>query len=82
MKINTTLKNTKADKATKHTNLIGAHKRYVRHSGKVYLMTVLQVGPLTLGTATNVLTKEEINISDKSTVAQDIRKLCENRLYS
>ena len=83
MKIVSTLGTTKADKATKLHNLIGANGRHVRHEGISYFMKVVQVGPLTIASAyLPRLGQPPINLADKTKLAQELRKLCENRLYS
>ena len=82
MKITTTLGNTKADKATKLANLLGANHRHVRHSGHIYFIQVQKVGPLMLGMGTDINHKTEVNLFGKDTLAKELKKLCENRLYT
>lgn len=82
MKIVSNLKRTKADQETKATNLLGANHRRVRHSGGVYFISVAKVGGMILASAHLGGTKDEINLFGKDKLAQELRKLCENRLYT
>jgi hypothetical protein len=83
MKIQSNLKNTKADRALKLANLTNAHQRRVRHNGHVYLVRVAKVGSLVIADAEKVGVKEPlINLFDQTPLAKDLKKLCENRLYS
>jgi hypothetical protein len=82
MSITSSLGNTKADKAKKLANLLGAHHRSVRHQGQVYYIEIQKVGSMVLGSGTETTTKAVINLMDKTTVAKELKKLCENRLYS
>lgn len=95
MNITTTLKNTKA---TKLANLLGANHRHVRHEGHFYFIRVTKLGNILLATAElKFVTRDpksllkdasimqgqpEINLFGKDKVATELRKLCENRLYT
>ena len=83
MKIVSTLKNTKADKAAKQTNLINAHNRTIRYGGNTYKIIVASLCGLTLADVENMQGNAPlINIFGDDTAAKDIRKLIENKLYS
>jgi len=83
MKIVSTLKSSKADKETKHVNLLGANQRIVRHSGSTYLIHAAQLGDTTIAEASIVKgSTPTINLFGKDKLAQELKKLCENRLYS
>jgi hypothetical protein len=83
MKIVSELGNTKADKATKLHNLHGANGRHVRHNGISYFMKVVQVGSLTIASAyLPRLGQPPVNLFGDDTLAKELKKLCENRLYS
>ena len=82
MKIVSTLGTTKADKATKLHNLLGADKRHVRHEGITYFIRIAKVGSLLLANAERKVGDPDINLFGKDKLAQELRKLCENRLYS
>jgi hypothetical protein len=86
MKITSELGNTKADKATKLANLMNANHRTVRHDGKMYFITVAKVGNLILADACADLSplsdEPTINLFGTDTLAKELKKLCENRLYT
>lgn len=83
MKIVTTLKNTKADKAAKQSHFTNAHNKLVRYAGQSYRIIVAKVGPLLLAEAENMVgTSPRINLFGTDTAAKDIRKLCEQGIYS
>lgn len=85
MKIVSTLKNTKADRETKLSNLRSAHQRIVRYKGELFRICVASLGSGVLASAEPVKfggRNGSINLFDTSAIAKDLRKLCENRLYS
>jgi hypothetical protein len=83
MKIVTQLKNTKADKAAKQSHLLNAHNKLVRYAGQSYRIIVAKVGTLLLADAENMVGySPRINLFGTDTSAKDIRKLCEQGLYS
>jgi hypothetical protein len=85
MKITTTLKNTKADKAKKQSNLLAAHKRIVRHDNHSYLIYVQKLGPLFLANAEPMTGTDRtlINLFDpKNKKAKEILTLCQEHIFS
>ena len=77
MKIESLLGNTKADKATKLANLLGANHRSVRHKGRIYFITAVKVGGLVLASATIGGKASEFSLFGTDTLAKEIKKLCE-----
>ncbi len=84
MTIVSELKNTKSDKAAKTANLKKAHHRIVRRMGESFRITVATVGPMVLASATCITdkTQPEVNLFDTAQIARDLKKLCENGLYT
>jgi len=83
VKIKSYLKNTKADNATKKSNLLMANNRTVRYDGKTFLVHVATLNGKNVISAEAMTGKVAIvNFTDDSDVAKDLKKLCENRLYS
>ena len=82
MKIISNLGNTKADKATKLANLLGANHRSVRHNGRIYFISVAKVGTMILAFATIGGKASEFSLFANTPLAKDLKKLCENRLYT
>ena len=83
VKIKSYLKNTKADNAMKLSNLLAANGRTVRYDGKTFLVKVATLNGMNFISAEAMQGKEPIvNFTDASDIAKDLKKLCENRLYS
>ena len=82
VKIVSYFKNTKADNDMKKSNLMAANGRTVRYDGKTYLVRVATISDCTLVSAESMQGKEIINFDGKTQIAKDMKKLCENRLYS
>jgi hypothetical protein len=83
VKIKSYLKNTKSDNAIKLSNLEMAHGRTVRYGGKTYRINVATLGKAMYISAESLQGKEPaVNFGDDSPIAKDLKKLCENRLYS
>jgi len=82
MKIVSTLKNNGKDNAIKRDNLIGANGKIARYGGKLWKLTVQQVGTIILASAECMTGTETVDMNGKGTVAQDLLKLAKNRLYS
>lgn len=83
VKIKSYFKNTKADNTMKKSNLMAANGRTVRYNGKTFLVCVADIGGSTVISAEAMQGKEPIiNFGDKTDIAKDLKKLCENRLYS
>ena len=84
VKIKSYLKNNKADNAMKQSNLLAAHGHTVRYLGKTYFIRAVEVGGSPVVSAEAMQGKEPIiNLfTDKTDIASDLKKLCENRLYS
>ena len=83
MKINSTLKNTKADKAVKLSNMLAANLKRIRYNGQQYLIRVAKVASMVLASAEPVQgVSAHVNLFDNTTIAKEMTKLVENGLYS
>ncbi len=82
MKIATPLPNTKAGKAQKLENLRLANGRVVHYNHTTYFIRVVTIGKLVIASATTKIGEAGFNLDQDNTAAKDIKKLCENRLYS